>query len=173
MISALFSISCRKKKPVVEPTPKRPGEEVQQLKDTEEVKPKVSEWETGKVEKKDLVPSDYDETSVLEDIHFDFDKFDIRSDAREILINNADWLKKHPEVNVLIEGHCDERGTNEYNMALGERRANAAKNYLVSLGISPHRLKIISYGEEMPIDPGHNEIAWSKNRRAHFLITTK
>jgi peptidoglycan-associated lipoprotein len=170
VIVLTLTLSCRSRKQV-EPTPpptQRPEEE---FKGTEEVKPKVSEWEAGKIDKRDLTPADYNESGVLEDVHFDFDKYDIRPDAREILIKNAEWLKSNPNIQVLIEGHCDERGTNEYNMALGERRANAAKSYLISLGISSNRMRSISYGEEMPIDPGHNEIAWEKNRRAHFLIT--
>ena len=90
-----------------------------------------------------------------------------------ILKENAELLKKYPKVKIQIEGHCDERGTNEYNLALGERRANSTKNYLVSLGISPDRISTISYGEEKPLDPGHNEEAWAKNRRAHTIITAK
>ena len=108
---------------------------------------------------------------MLEDVHFDFDKSDLRPDAREILNKNAEWIRNNPGVKIQIEGHCDERGTEEYNLALGERRANSVKNYLVSLGIEADRLYTISYGEELPLDPGHNEEAWAKNRRAHFLVT--
>jgi peptidoglycan-associated lipoprotein len=113
------------------------------------------------------------ESSMLKDIHFDFDKYNIRPEDAEILKENAAILKKYPNLKIQIEGHCDERGTNEYNLALGERRANSAKNYLISLGISPDRLSTISYGEERPLDPGHNEEAWAKNRRAHFVIISK
>jgi len=113
------------------------------------------------------------ESSILKDIHFDFDKYNIRPEDAEILKENAAILKKYPNLKIQIEGHCDERGTNEYNLALGERRANSAKNYLISLGISPDRLSTISYGEERPLDPGHNEEAWAKNRRAHFVIISK
>lgn len=113
------------------------------------------------------------ESSMLKDIHFEFDKYEIRPEDVEILKETASLLKKFPNVKIQIEGHCDERGTNEYNLALGERRANSAKNYLVSLGISPERLSTISYGEERPVDPGHNEEAWAKNRRAHFVIISK
>ena len=113
----------------------------------------------------------YTEESQLKDVNFDFDKSDIRPDARDILKNNADWIKANAKSKIQIEGHCDERGTNEYNLALGERRANAVKKYLVSLGIEADSLYTISYGEELPIDPGHSEDAWSKNRRAHFLVT--
>ncbi|OGQ59321.1 MAG: peptidoglycan-associated lipoprotein, partial [Deltaproteobacteria bacterium RIFCSPLOWO2_12_FULL_43_16] len=109
----------------------------------------------------------------LGDIHFDFDKSDIRADSREILQKNADWLQNNPDIKIQIEGHCDERGTAEYNLALGERRAMSTKKYLISLGISADRIYTISYGEELPIDPNHSEDAWSKNRRAHFLVITK
>ncbi|MBI5749265.1 MAG: peptidoglycan-associated lipoprotein Pal [Nitrospinae bacterium] len=109
----------------------------------------------------------------LEDIHFDFDKSDIKTDTRETLQKNADWLQKNPDIKIQIEGHCDERGTAEYNLALGERRAMSTKKYLISLGISADRIYTISYGEELPIDPNHSEDAWAKNRRAHFLVITK
>ena len=109
----------------------------------------------------------------LGDIHFDFDKSDIRADSREILQKNADWLQNNPDIKIQIEGHCDERGTAEYNLALGERRAMSTKKYLISLGMSADRIYTISYGEELPIDPNHSEDAWSKNRRAHFLVITK
>jgi peptidoglycan-associated lipoprotein len=106
-----------------------------------------------------------------QDITFDFDKYDLRTDARGILDRKAAFLNQNSSVRSQIEGHCDERGTNEYNMALGERRANAAKQYLTTAGISTARLSTISYGEERPLDPGHNEAAWARNRRAHFVIT--
>jgi len=113
------------------------------------------------------------ESELLKDIHFDFDKYNIRPGDASILNENAALLKKYPNVKIQIEGHCDERGTVEYNLALGERRANSTKNYLVSHGISPSRISTISYGKEKPLDPGHNEEAWAKNRRAHIIITSK
>jgi peptidoglycan-associated lipoprotein len=113
------------------------------------------------------------ESSMLKDIHFSFDKYDIRPEDGAILKENAALLKKFPNVKVQIEGHCDERGTIEYNLALGERRANRTRDYLVSLGISPDRISTISYGKEKPLDPGHDEEAWAKNRRAHTIITVK
>ena len=113
------------------------------------------------------------ESSLLKDIHFDFDKYDIRPGDAALLKENAALLNKYPNVKVQMEGHCDERGTVEYNLALGERRANQAKSYLVSLGISPARISTISYGKEKPLDPGHNEAAWAKNRRAHTVVTAK
>ena len=113
------------------------------------------------------------ESSLLKPIFFDFDKYDIRPADTEILKGNSALLKKIPNIKIQIEGHCDERGTNEYNLALGERRANSTKKYLSSLGITSDRVSTISYGEEKALDPGHNEEAWTKNRRANFLITAK
>jgi peptidoglycan-associated lipoprotein len=113
------------------------------------------------------------ESSLLKDVYFDFDKYDIRPADAAILKENAALLKKYANIKIQIEGHCDERGTNEYNLALGERRANSTKNYLMTLGVSPGRISTISYGEEKPLDPGHSEEAWAKNRRAHTIITGK
>jgi peptidoglycan-associated lipoprotein len=113
------------------------------------------------------------EASQFEDIHFAFDRFDLRPDAREILDVHAKWLKAHPEYVVRIEGNCDERGTTEYNLALGDRRAKIAMKYLTDLGIDKTRISTISYGKERPLDPEHNEEAWAKNRRDHFVVTKK
>jgi peptidoglycan-associated lipoprotein len=106
--------------------------------------------------------------SALEKIQFDFDQYVLSAEAQAILVNNADYLKANPDQKVRIEGHCDERGSDEYNLALGQRRALAAKNFLVSLGIAPERLSVISYGEEMPLDPSGTEEAFALNRRAEF-----
>lgn len=103
-------------------------------------------------------------------IYFDFDKSELKPEAQIALKNKAAWLEKNPDYSVRIEGHCDERGTNEYNLALGERRANAAANFLMSLGISGDRIRTISYGEERPADPRHNETAWARNRRDEFKL---
>lgn len=104
-------------------------------------------------------------------IHFDFDKSDIRAgEDRERLQNKAVILQEFSSISVTIEGHCDERGTNEYNMALGSRRANSAKEYLKVLGVDPSRIDTVSYGEERPVDPGHTESAWAKNRRDEFMV---
>jgi peptidoglycan-associated lipoprotein len=105
-----------------------------------------------------------------ENINFDFDKSELKPEARAILVKKAEWLRNNSEFSVRIEGHCDERGTNEYNLALGERRANAAWKFLNALGISGSRMTTISYGEERPADPRHNETAWSKNRRDEFKL---
>jgi peptidoglycan-associated lipoprotein len=106
----------------------------------------------------------------LKDIFFEFDRYDLRADARDILKSNADWLKKNPSARVEIEGHCDERGTNEYNLALGARRSQAVKDYLVTLGISNERLSTISYGEEIPVCKEQSEDCRGKNRRARFVL---
>lgn len=103
-------------------------------------------------------------------IHFDFDQYVLTAAAKSILVSNAGLLRAAPAVKVLIEGHCDERGSDEYNLALGEKRALATKNYLVSLGVAAGRMSIISYGEEMPIDSAHTKEAWARNRRANFKV---
>ena len=105
----------------------------------------------------------------LGDIFYDFDKSELRTDAVDQLKTNANWIQASAGRKVIIEGHCDERGTNEYNLALGERRANSAKDYIVNLGVEPSRLKTVSYGEEKPFAEGHSEDAWAQNRRAHFV----
>lgn len=105
-----------------------------------------------------------------EDIYFEFDSAALLAEAQAILKEKAEWLRNNSDVTATIEGHCDERGTNEYNLALGDRRAASAKTFLMDLGIAGARLNSISYGEERPLDPGHNEEAWAKNRRDHFII---
>jgi len=137
----------------------KPTQEAPIQLEAKEVEDKIEETELTRLTKEGL-----------RDIFFDFDEATIRPDARAILENNARWLKKNPRVKILIEGHCDERGTIEYNLALGDRRANAARDYLISLGIDPTRIATISYGEERPFAQGHNEEAWAQNRRAHFVI---
>jgi peptidoglycan-associated lipoprotein len=106
----------------------------------------------------------------LKDVFFGFDRYDLEAEARSTLKVNADWLKKNPAARIEIEGHCDERGTNEYNLALGAKRAQAAKDYLVTLGIATERLSTISYGEEIPVCKEPNESCWRQNRRARFVV---
>jgi peptidoglycan-associated lipoprotein len=110
---------------------------------------------------------------VLKKINFDFDMYTIREDMKPVMQANADWLLKFPSVEVLVEGHCDERGTIEYNIALGEKRAEAAKNYLVSLGLNAAKVKIVSYGKSKPLVQGVDEATYFQNRRAEFVITKK
>ena len=104
-------------------------------------------------------------------VFFDFDKFNLQADSRSTLEKQAAWLKKHSGLTITVEGHADERGTREYNLALGERRANSAKDYLIALGVSPGRIKTISYGKERPVALGSNEEAWAQNRRAVTTVT--
>jgi len=113
------------------------------------------------------------ESRLLKDIYFDFDKYDIHPEDAEVLKENAALLMKHPNMKIQIEGHCDERGTVEYNLALGQRRASSTKKYIISLGVPDGRISTISYGEERPFDTGHNEESWGKNRRAHFVVLSK
>ncbi len=113
------------------------------------------------------------EEMAFKDVLFDFDKFSLRPEGRDALKELATWLTKNKDKTVLIEGNCDERGTTEYNLALGERRAKEAMKYLVELGVDAKRIKTISYGKERPLDPGHEEEAWAKNRRDHFVVTVK
>jgi peptidoglycan-associated lipoprotein len=115
-------------------------------------------------------PSGFSESAALRDIHFDFDQYRIRPEAGRALENNARWLKSHAGAILLIEGHADERGTNEYNLALAERRAGAARDYLIALGVARTRINVVSYGEERPICADRFESCWAQNRRAHFLV---
>jgi len=109
--------------------------------------------------------------SPLADIHFDYDDYTVRSQDGAILQANARWLDKRPALHIQVEGHCDERGSEEYNIALGARRAQAARSYLITLGVGSSRISTISYGKELPLCVEHDEGCWSKNRRAHFVIT--
>ncbi len=173
----LILMGCPKK-PVVREEPSAKKEEAARIEAERMAKEKESkakeEFEKSLVAKRTPgIEGEVFESSLLKDIHFDFDKYDIRPQDTAILRENAALLKKYPKVKIQIEGHCDERGTIEYNLALGERRSTSTKNYLVSLGISSDRLSTISYGKERPLDPGHNEEAWAKNRRAHTVITAK
>jgi peptidoglycan-associated lipoprotein len=109
-------------------------------------------------------------TSPLKDVYFDYDKYDLRADARDVLKANAEWIKNNPGSRIEIEGHCDDRGTNEYNLALGAKRAQSAKEYLVTLGIAPDRLSTISYGAEIPVCKDQTENCWRQNRRARLVV---
>lgn len=126
------------------------------------------------------LPSDIEELNrvaeqrgYLQDAFFGFDEGTLSADAQTALTTSANWLKKNSQYNLLVEGHCDERGTEQYNLALADRRANAAKEYMVTLGVDAGRIRTVSYGEERPFDPGHDETAWAKNRRAHLVIVGK
>jgi peptidoglycan-associated lipoprotein len=115
------------------------------------------------------VPSEFAEVRELKDIFFDFDRYAIRPDAERTLAQDLEWMQSNPNALILIEGHCDERGTSEYNLALGERRAQATRNFLVSHGVRADRMTLVSYGKERPVCNESNEECWARNRRAHFV----
>jgi len=154
----------------------------QEVKDTAEettTEPEKAPEETATEATKEVTPDmSAEERAIMaarnmflsEDVYFEFDKSTLDSMSQDILSRKADWMRDNSDVVVSVEGHCDERGTNEYNLALGERRAESVKSFLVDLGIDAYRISTVSYGEERPVDTGHNEEAWAKNRRAHCLI---
>jgi peptidoglycan-associated lipoprotein len=170
----LIMIGCPKKTVVKEePSVKKEEAAKAEAERAKETKAKEQFEKSLVAEKAPGIAGEVFESSLLKDIHFDFDRYNLRPGDASILKENAALLKKYANVKIQIEGHCDERGTVEYNLALGERRANSAKDYLVSLGISQARISTISYGKEKPLDPSHNEAAWAKNRRAHTVVTAK
>lgn len=157
---ALLAYGCAGKKNLIKPT------ETEQIK--EQVQPETTI--------KDEAPirfTDWANTQEIKTIHFDFDKSDLRQEDREILKNNAEFLKSNPDILVLVEGHTDERGTVEYNLALAQKRAAAVREYYGQLGVSLVRIGTISYGKEKPVDPNHTEEAWAKNRRAETKVRNK
>src|SRR5437588_4123854 len=128
----------------------------------------------------ETLPNDIEELNrvaqqrgLIADAFFNYEESTLSAEAQNALQTSASWLKKNPQYNLLIEGHCDERGTEQYNLALGDRRANTAKEYLATLGVDAARIRTVSYGEERPFDPGHDESAWAKNRRAHLVLVGK
>jgi len=148
--------------------------ELAKLREEELKKPAEGELEKTLVTKKEPgIEGEVFESKLLKDIHFDFDKYDVRPVDEAVLKENAVFLKNNPKMKIQIEGHCDERGTVEYNLALGERRANNTKKYLVFLGIPSDRISTISFGKERPLDKGHHEEAWARNRRAHIVVLSK
>ena len=176
----VFAGACKKNPPVVKPLPPSttptnvPSPPVpappQPVPDTTPVPPEPA------ITTDPLTSSDLDainKNSPFQPVFFALDSYEVDGAAQQVLTANAGILKKYATWVITIEGHCDERGTAEYNLALGEKRALAAKTYLVSLGIPADRLRTVSYGKEFPFDPGHDEGAWKNNRRAHFVVTSK
>ena len=166
--SVLTLAACHKKAPPPNIEPKT-GTGNEGITENQPNVPQQAQESTGGPNVMNLA----DITGKLQPVFFDYNKSDIRDDQVAALQNNAGVLKANPQANVLIEGHCDERGTEEYNQALGDRRATAAKDYLVSLGIAENRVRTISYGETRPFAQGHNEDAWRQNRRAQFVAVSK
>ncbi len=180
VLALVAGAGCRGKKqpPVARPTPPPPATEPTAQRPPAPPEPTQEPTIPAepKVDEADLNAKDLDtlnRESPFQPVFFGFDSAELDSSGQATLNQNAELLKKYQGWTITLEGHCDERGTAEYNLALGERRALAARNYLVSLGISADRLRTISYGKEFPFDPGHNEEAWAKNRRAHFVVTAK
>lgn len=180
LVVAVAGGACSKKKPpVVRPMPEPPA--------TATIPPQPPPAPPQPIGEEPIVPTqpipesaiegkpidELNREGLLKPVFFGYDDTDLSQEAQQTLNENAALLKEHSTWVITIEGHCDERGTAEYNLALGERRAVAARTYLVSLGIPADRLHPVSYGKEFPFDPAHNEAAWSKNRRAHFVITAK
>ena len=180
VLAAMVTACGEKKPPVSRPMPPpatqpdtgagtRPPAPPEPVRETPPVPPEPIASDT-------LAASDIDvinKNSPFQPVFFAFDSAEVDAPGQPALNANAEVLKKYPTWVITIEGHADERGTAEYNLALGERRATAARTYLVSLGIPAERLKTVSYGKEFPFDPGHDEAAWAKNRRAHFVVTSK
>jgi peptidoglycan-associated lipoprotein len=170
----VFVTACAKKQVQVS----QPGKEMEspkpEVKPMEKAPSKVEMSETEEAKRRELEKAQMLASEMKmfesESIYFDFDKSDLTTAAQALLKKKADWLRQNPAYSLRIEGNCDERGTNEYNLALGERRAASAKKFLAALGIAENRISIISYGEERPVDPGHNEAAWAKNRRDDFRL---
>jgi len=123
--------------------------------------------------KKEIKKPEEKLAEIFKNIYFDFDKYDLKEDAIKTLKEIGDYMRKHSDIKILIEGHCDERGTREYNLVLGEQRALSARNFLINYGISPKRIYTVSYGEDKPADPRHCEEAWAKNRRCEFKIVSE
>ena len=171
IVLMLFAVGCAKKYVKAPEEPVKAEETAKEaFVEKEVVEEKILPIEEEIEEGLSAAEIEAEAENIFKDILFDFDKYNIMPDARPVLDSVASWLNKNKEVNVIIEGHCDERGTNEYNLALGEKRAKAAKDYLVSLGVSPVRMNVITYGEERPVCTERNEDCWQKNRRAHFVI---
>ena len=176
-ILALTITACAKKAPpVAKPTTPPPGGTGTSRPPTPptpvtEPQPVPVEPTANTLDTRDL--DDINKNSPFQPVFFGYDQAEVSSEGQQILNANAEIMKKQATWVITIEGHADERGTAEYNLALGERRAVAARTYLVSLGVSADRLRTVSYGKEFPFDPGHDESAWSKNRRAQFVLTSK
>ena len=175
IVAPLLLSACHPKRPAVvttrqpartapSPTPRPP--------EATETGPDIRAVEEPQPSGEDFAVSDASgEGGPLADIHFEYDQATLTEEARGILEKHALWMQNHREAKVMVEGHCDERGTVEYNLALGNQRAQVTRDYLASLGVAADRLRTTSYGKERPVDPGHDEAAWAKNRRAHFAVS--
>jgi len=173
LLVVAFAVSC---KPKAKQAPPPPPPQVQEQPKVEKVEPATTVKKPELSEEELFMTRSLDEINKLQPlrmIHFDYDKYFIREDAKPVLEADAAWLRKFKTSKILIEGHCDERGTEDYNLALGEKRAKSTFDYLISLGITADRMKTLSYGKSQPLDMGHDEGAWQKNRRAQFTVIEK
>ncbi|MBT8352232.1 MAG: peptidoglycan-associated lipoprotein Pal [Deltaproteobacteria bacterium] len=164
----LFTVSCAQQE--VTDTAEETATEPEKAPEEAEMASKEVQQPTADMSEEERAILAARNMFLTEDIYFEFDKSSLDSMAQDVLSRKSDWMRDNPDVVISIEGHCDERGTNEYNLALGEKRAESAKSFLVDLGIDAYRISTVSYGEERPEDDGHNEEAWAKNRRATFII---
>ena len=165
-----LAAGCKKKPPTTTPEA-TPPPSVEVAPPTSPTTPPPPPSREGGVLSEDL--QTLNSKGYLKDAFFDFDKADLREDARTALAADAQWLKQYGSIRVLVEGHCDERGTEEYNLSLGQKRASAVKDYLVSLGVEGSRVNTVSYGKARPFCSDHDENCWQQNRRGHFVITGK
>ena len=165
-----FSISCTKKLVQTEPSQTTPSEISESSSSTVNEAEQTIQPQEDRLRAEEAAREAAGAAFVNEIIHFSFDSALLSDQAQQILNDKADYLRTNSGVTVTVEGHCDERGTDAYNIALGERRAESVKNFLVDLGISANRLNTVSYGEERPLAMGRNESSWAKNRRAQFVI---
>ncbi|HWQ70204.1 MAG TPA: peptidoglycan-associated lipoprotein Pal [Patescibacteria group bacterium] len=198
-VMALFLTGCPKRPDVVETVPRPSGQQGEVGRPAPPPAPKVAApeeksptevaiqppdtrptAETGAVPEAKIAEAEVEREAAaavqaieLKDVYFDFDQSAIREESKKLLNENAEWFRKHPAAKVTIEGHCDERGSSEYNLALGERRARATRDYLVAAGIAANRISTISFGKERPFVSGHDESSWKWNRRAHFVPGAK
>src|SRR4051812_21032617 len=188
VVALVMTPACRSKNTKVKDEPVRvqpdtaptvtipPHDTAERVQPSEDfVKPSAEPTVTA-----DVLPSNTEELNrylqdkgLIRDAFFDYAEATLSSDAQAALTTSASWLKSNPKYNLLVEGHCDERGTEQYNLALGDKRAQQAKDYLVASGVDASRIRTVSYGEERPFDPGHDEGAWKQNRRAHFVLVGK
>jgi len=180
---SIFGVACPKKAPKVVPQQQPVTDTVPSVPTmtdtgprTETVAPRTDFVQQEPIKTEEL-PRDIEQLNqvaqqkgYIQDAFYDLDASTLSADAQAALTASANWLKQHPDLNLLIEGHCDERGTEQYNLALGDRRANSARDFLATLGVEANRMRTVSYGEERPFDQGHDEAAWAKNRRSHLVL---
>lgn len=187
LIIVTFITGCPKKPTIIKEEAKAPAVEAEKVENEERVRKEAEEKAKAEAETEERARREAEERAKLEaearareeerkafrfeDVHFDFDRYEVKERYREVLKDTADWLLKNRDARIVVEGHCDERGSNEYNLALGDRRAYRVKQYLVTLGVSAARIETISYGEERPVCTESNEDCWGRNRRASFVLS--